>query len=110
MGDLSGFGGIWRTLVGPWEKNLIFFFYICIWNHTWVETGQDGRFTCLQRNVEDAGGTVGKKFYYFIFVFVFLFRSVFGFEDGGKRASAGQGGVEEGSRTCQEGSMTIEDE
>ena len=74
MGDLPGVRGMWRTLVGQWEKNLSIFI--------------------------------------FVFVFVFLFRSVFGFEDGGgrgRRASAGQGGVEEGSRTCQGGCMTIED-
>src|SRR6266581_4458766 len=28
MGDLSGFGGIWRTLVGEWEKNLIIFIFV----------------------------------------------------------------------------------
>src|SRR6266568_1025416 len=28
MGDLPGFGGIWRTLVGEWEKNLIIFIFV----------------------------------------------------------------------------------
>src|SRR6266496_2980122 len=59
-----------RTLVGEWEKNLIIF-YICIWIHAWVETRQDGRFTCFQRNVEDAGGPVGKNLIIFILVFGF---------------------------------------
>src|SRR6266496_83528 len=44
-------------------------FYICIWIHAWVETGQDGRFAWLRRNVEDAGGTVGKKFNNFYICF-----------------------------------------
>src|SRR6266581_1825942 len=28
MGDLPGVGGIWRTLVGEWEKNLIIFIFV----------------------------------------------------------------------------------
>src|SRR6266496_6542725 len=73
MGDLSGFGGMWRTLVGQWEK--ICFLYLYLYSYSYSDLYLDSR-------------TV---------------------EDGGRRASAGQGGVEEGSGTCQGGCMTIED-
>src|SRR6266568_7541476 len=105
MGDLPGFGGIWRTLVGEWEKNLISFIFVF-----GLMDGDRARWEIYLVS-EECGGRwwdSGKKnliIFIFVFVFVFLFRSVFGFEDGGgrgitgeRRSGRGGGGVEDESR------------
>src|SRR6266581_4840787 len=101
MGNLPGFGGIWRTLVGEWEKNLIIFIFVfglmcgdrARWEiylvsgecgGRWWDSGKkfnyfyicicirgrvDGRFTWFRRNMEDAGGRVGK----FLIIFIYIF-------------------------------------
>src|SRR6266568_7188394 len=116
MGDLPGFGGIWRTLVGEWEKNLIIFIFVFGLMH-----GDRARWEIYLVSGECGGrwwDSGKKKFNYFyicicirilIQICIWIrgrWRTV---EDGGRRASADQGGVEEGSRTCQGGCMTIED-
>src|SRR6266581_6798781 len=105
MGDLPGFGGIWRTLVGEWEKTFNYF-YICFWINGWRQgkmrdlPGVRGMWRTLVGQWEK-----NLIIFIFVFVFVFLFRSVFGFEDGGGRGATGErrsgrggGGVEDVSR------------
>src|SRR6266581_1976931 len=97
MGDLPGFGGIWRTLVGEWEKNLIIFIFVFVFEDGGGRgiTGErrsgrgGGGVEDVSRRVHDDRGwsrTIGDglrgrgRFEYFIFVFIFLF--VFVFDDG----------------------------
>src|SRR6266568_874826 len=81
MGDLPGFGGIWRTLVGEWENNLIIFIIV------FGFMGGDRARWEIYLVSEEYGGRwweSGKKIYFF------LFRFVFGFEDGGGRGITGE--------------------
>src|SRR6266568_2432765 len=84
MGDLPGFGGIWRTLVGVGKK--FNYFYICFWINGWRQ-GKMGDLPGVRGMWRTLVGQWEKNLiiFIFVFVFVFLFRSVFGLM-GGDRA------------------------
>src|SRR6266568_1472474 len=66
MGDLPGFGGIWRTLVGEWKKNLISFIFV------FGLMGGDRARWEIYLVSEECGGRWwdgGKKFNYFYICF-----------------------------------------
>src|SRR6266568_7541475 len=62
MGDLPGFGGIWRTLVGEWEK--FYYFYICFWINGWRQ-GKMGDLPGVRGMWRTLVGQWEKKFNYF---------------------------------------------
>src|SRR6266568_2115355 len=67
MGDLPGFGGIWRTLVGEWEKNLIIFIFFF-----GLMGGDRARWEIYLVSEECRGRwwDSGKKFNYFLYLYL----------------------------------------